>query len=56
MIIIKQILDLCSPQIRKLILDFLNNLKKAAATTENDFGDLAVHLLFIIMGFPYNQK
>ncbi|MBA7524614.1 hypothetical protein ES705_16755 [subsurface metagenome] len=53
MIILKQLLDLCSPQIRKLISDFLNGLKASASNTENDWDDLLVHILFIILGFPY---
>ncbi|NVM55342.1 MAG: hypothetical protein HWN66_16665 [Candidatus Helarchaeota archaeon] len=53
MIIIKQILELCSDPIRQMILEFLNSLRDTAAKTDNPFDDLAVHLLFIILGFPY---
>ncbi|MBA7523128.1 hypothetical protein ES705_15251 [subsurface metagenome] len=55
MIILKQLLELCSPQIRKLILDFCNGLKSSASATENDWDDLIVHILFIILGLPYER-
>jgi hypothetical protein len=56
MIILKQLLELCSPQIRKLISDFLNGLKSTSDATENDWDDILVHILFIVMGFPYEPK
>ena len=56
MIILKQLLELCSPQIRKLISDFLKALRTSADKTENAWDDIVVHILFIILGFPYEPK
>lgn len=54
--ILKLIFSQISPQIRKIILDFLLNLKSAASKTENDWDDIAVYFLFFIFGFDYNSK
>lgn len=50
MIIIEILLKAISPELRKAIVDFINNLGDIAKETPNPFDDTAVSILKVIFG------
>ncbi len=53
--IAQQLLKAISPALREMINGFAQELKKYALTTENPVDDIAVYLLFILLGLPWNS-
>ena len=47
--ILVDILVKASPEIKKIIADFVNHLEEKADKTENDWDNLAVHLLKMLL-------
>lgn len=54
--LVETILGLCSPAIREAIKEFLATLKILAASTDNEVDDIAVQILYSILGFPFKDK
>ncbi|MBA7575482.1 hypothetical protein ES708_17312 [subsurface metagenome] len=53
--IVQQLLKLISPALREMIVKYAQELKVYALSTENPIDDIAVYLLFLILGLPWNS-
>jgi len=53
--IIQLLLEAISPTLRKLIVDFILSLSKAAAKTSNPLDDIVVGILISIFVVPTNK-
>ena len=51
--IVQQILKAISPALREMIVIFAQQLKEAALKTDNPVDDIAVYLLFLLLGLPW---
>ncbi len=56
MSIVQYLLEAISPALRKLIVKYAQELKVFALSTDNPVDDIAVYLLFLILGLPWNSK
>ncbi|GAI66554.1 unnamed protein product [marine sediment metagenome] len=54
--IIQHLLKLISPALRELIVKYAQELKAYAQSTDNPIDDIAVWLLFLVIGLPWNSK
>ena len=54
MTIVRLLLNAISPTLRKMIEDFANQLKKSALESDNPIDDIAVYLLFLVLGMPWD--
>lgn len=52
--LVRLLLNAISPHLRKMIEDFANKLKQAALESENPIDDIAVYLLFLVLGIPWD--
>lgn len=52
--IVRQLLGLISPLLRKMIEDFARQFKDTAIKSENPVDDVAAYLLFLVIGLPWD--
>ncbi len=52
--IVQHLLKAISPALREMIVKYAQELKVYAQSTENPVDDIAVYLLFLLLGLPWN--
>jgi len=52
--IVQQLLKAISPALRDMIVKFAHDLKSHALSTDNPIDDIAVYLLFLVLGLPWD--
>lgn len=52
--IVQILLKAISPALRKMIEDFAQQLKVSALASQNPVDDIAVYLLFLVIGLPWD--
>ncbi|MBA7608975.1 hypothetical protein ES703_16161 [subsurface metagenome] len=52
--IVQHLLKAISPALRELIIKYAQELKVYALSTDNPIDDIAVYLLFLLLGLPWD--
>lgn len=53
MAIVQQLLKAISPALRDMVVKYAQELRAYALSTDNPVDDIAVYLLFLLLGLPW---